>query len=143
MANVKYAAIAAAAMATAMTGGNPASAASKCNIIGKFTDSLGSTGKFTSEKKGEVFNSAICSVKYKLTVTELTKTVVDVTGKTKGNVCGALTGDFTFNDGGCDSATGTVTIVGLGSLPDTITRKGKDDAVHPPADTSMLTTGLK
>ena len=142
MAIVKYAAVAAAAMATAMTAGNTATAAGKCNIVGKFTDSLGSTGKFRTEKKGEVFNSVICSVKYNLTVTELTKTVVDVKGKTKGNVCGALTGDFTFNNGGCDSASGTVTIVGLGSFPDTITRTGKDSE-RPPADTSMLTTGLK
>jgi hypothetical protein len=125
-----------------MTANTAASAAKKCNIVGTFTDTLGSTGKFTSEKKGEVDNPEICSVQYSLKVTTLTNIVIDVTGKAKGNACGALTGDFTFNDGGCDSASGTVTIAGLGAFADTITRTG-NGAKHPPADTSLLTTGLK
>jgi hypothetical protein len=132
----------AAAVATAVSV-TPALAAKQCDIVGKFTDSLGSSGKFTSEKKGEVSNAAICSATYKLTVTKLTETVIDVKGKTKGNVCGALKGDFTFQDGGCTSAAGTVTIQGLGSFPDTITHTGKDASHSAPADTSMLTAGFK
>jgi phospholipase/lecithinase/hemolysin len=142
MSNAKYA-VMAASVATAMTATTAADAAKKCNIVGTFTDSLGSTGQFYTEKKGEVSNTAICSATYTLKVTTLTKTVIDVSGKTKGNVCGALTGDFTFNNGGCDSASGTVTIVGLGAFADTITKTGNGAVVHPHADTSLLTTGLK
>jgi hypothetical protein len=130
-----------ASVAVALSAGT-ASAAKKCDIVGKFTDSLGSTGKFKSEKKGTVSNSNICAVPYKLTVTKLTETVVDIKGTAAGNSCGALTGDFTFNNGGCDSASGTVTITGIGSLPDTITRSGKS-LEHAPADTSMLSAGFK
>jgi hypothetical protein len=115
-------------------------AAKKCNIVYPFTDSLGSTGKFTSEKKGTVSNSSICAKSYSLTVTKLTLTDIDITGKSKDKSCGALTGSFTFNNGGCDSATGTVTIVGLGTLPDTVTKSGS--ARHTPVDISALTKNL-
>ncbi len=119
-----------------------AHAAKKCNIVYPFTDSLGSSGKFVSEHKGIVSNSAICPVPYNLTVTKLTNTVIDISGKTKANKCGALTGSFTFNDGGCDSASGSVTIVGLGTFNDTVTRT--QSARHAPvADTSALTNNLK
>jgi hypothetical protein len=132
----------AAAVVMSMSAGNTALAAKKCDIVGKFTDSLGSTGAFKTEKKGTVSNAAICSAPYALKVTKLSKTIIDISGKSKDESCGALTGDFTFNDGGCTSASGTVTIAGLGSLPDTITKTGK--AFHrPPADTSMLSNGLK
>jgi hypothetical protein len=135
-----HAAIAAAVIMSMSTG--TALAAKKCDIVGNFTDSLGSTGTFKTEKKGTVSNANVCSAPYALTVTKLSKTVVDIKGKSKNPSCGALTGDFTFNNGGCTSASGTVTIAGIGSLPDTITETGK--AYHrPPADTSMLSAGLK
>jgi hypothetical protein len=131
----------AAAVVMSMSAGS-AMAAKQCNIVGKFTDSLGSAGKFKSEKKGTVSNASICSAPYALKVTTLTKTVIDITGTSKNPSCGALSGNFTFNDGGCTSASGTVTIAGLGSLPDTITKTGKTEH-RPPADTSMLSAGLK
>jgi hypothetical protein len=140
MATSNQAALAAAALLTLSAGS--ADAAKKCNIVGTFTDTLGSTGTFKTEKKGTVSNANICPSPYSLTVTTLTKKVIDVSGTSKDKSCGALTGDFTFDNGGCVSASGTVTIAGLGSLPDTITHTGK--AAHrPPADTSMLSTGLK
>jgi hypothetical protein len=134
-------AVVAAAIVMSMTAGN-ALAAKKCNIVGKFTDSLGSTGDFKTEKKGTVSNANVCPSPYALKVTKLSETVVDIAGKSTDKSCGALTGDFTFNNGGCDSASGTVTIAGIGSLPDTITKTGKAQH-HAPADTSMLSAGLK
>ena len=133
---------AAAAVAVLSIGVGSASAATKCNIVGTFTDSLGSSGKFTSETKGTVSNANICPKPYALTVTKLTNKVVDVKGKSSDSSCGALTGDFTFNNGGCTSASGTVTIAGLGSLADTITKTGSIPA-RTPIDDSALTTGLK
>jgi hypothetical protein len=139
MAYIKQAALAAALIVAAGTG--TASAAKKCNIVGTFTDSLGSTGKFTSEKKGTVSNSLICADTYALTVTKLTETIIDISGKVKGGSCGALTGSFTFQNGGCDSAAGTVTIQGVGTFNDTITKTG---ALHSPAaDNSALIGELK
>ena len=140
MANTNLAA--AAAVAVVAVGVGTASAATKCNIVGTFTDSLGSTGKFTSETKGTVSNPNICPAPYKLTVTKLTNKVVDVKGKSSNSSCGALTGNFKFNNGGCTSASGTVTIAGLGSLADTITKTGSIPA-RTPIDDSTLTAGLK
>lgn len=138
MKNATCAAIAAAAVMTFAA--SNAMAAKKCNIVGSFTDSLGSTGKFTSEKKGTVMNTAICPTAYKLTVTKLTTKIIDIKGTTKA--CGALTGAFTFATGSCDSASGTVTIQGIGSFPDTITRSGAD-AHRASPDTSALTAHMK
>jgi hypothetical protein len=137
--SITKSATAVAAVAIACASGQ-ALAAKKCNIIGTFTDSLGSTGKFTTEKKGTVSNPVICSSAYALTVTKLNTTVIDVKGKSK--TCGPLTGAFTFNNGGCTSATGTVTIQGIGSFNDTITHTGNSPTQHSPAS-SMLDTGMK
>jgi hypothetical protein len=141
MAYAKHGAIAAALAMTMIAGA--ASAATKCNIVGSFTDSLGSKGKFTSETRGTVDNPNICPQAYALTVTKLTNKIIDVKGKPKGtSSCGALTGDFTFQNGGCTTASGTVTITGIGSFPDTITRSGKATS-RPAADTSALFSGMK
>ncbi len=115
-------------------------AAKKCNIVYSFTDSLGSSGKFVSEHKGIVSNADICAKPYNLTVTKLTESIIDITGKSKDKSCGALTGSFTFNNGGCSSATGSVTIAGLGTLPDTVTRSNKARSTP---DTSALTNKMK
>ncbi len=140
MANTNLAVAAAAAVVAVSIG--TASAATKCNIVGTFTDSLGSSGKFTSEKKGTVSNASICPAPYALTVTKLTNKVVDVKGTSTDKACGALTGDFKFNNGGCTSASGTVTIAGLGSLADTITKTGSIPT-RTPIDNSALSAGLK
>ena len=139
MKTVSFAAVAAAAFMT-FAASNAMAAAKKCNIVGAFTDSLGSSGKFTSEKKGTVMNSAICSTAYKLTVTQLTTKIIDIKGTTKS--CGALTGSFNFAAGSCASATGTVTIAGLGTFQDTITKTGAD-AHRASPDTSALTAHMK
>jgi hypothetical protein len=128
-----------AALAMSVLAGN-ALAAKKCNIVGSFTDSLGSTGQFTSEKKGSVSNSNVCAATYALKVTKLSETVIDIAGKAKG--CGALTGDFTFQNGGCDVASGTITIAGLGTFNDTVTRSGKVVA-RARTDNTALTAGIK
>ncbi len=141
MPRFSHAAIA-AALAISFTGGS-AFAATKCNILGPFTDSLGSTGTFVSETKGTVTNTAVCPQSYSLTVTKLTNLVIDIKGKPKGtSSCGALTGKFKFQNGGCTTASGTVTITGLGTLADTIMDKGKIVA-RPGEDRSSLLRGLK
>jgi hypothetical protein len=136
--SITKSAVTVAAVAMACTSGH-ALAAKKCDIIGTFTDSLGSSGKFTTEKKGTVSNSAICANPYSLKVTKLTTKIIDVKGTAKS--CGALTGNFTFQNGGCTTASGTVTIQGLGSLADTITHTGGSPVQRPPAS-SMLDTGM-
>ena len=132
----------AATLALAFAGGN-AMAAAKCNIVGTFTDTLGSTGKFVTEKKGTVTNKTVCPQSYNLTVTKLTNLVVDIKGKPKGtSSCGALTGSFMFQNGGCTTASGTVTIQGIGTLNDTITKTGSKVPAKS-ADRSDLLNGLK
>ena len=112
-------------------------AASKgCNLAGTYTDSLGSTIVFKNNKHGTANNPAICPSMYKLTVTTNTQTALDVKGTAKG--CGALTAVLVPNYPTCTSASGTVTIQGLGSFPDTITKQG--DLKAPP---SVLENGLK
>ncbi len=138
MANMNYAAIA-AAVATVVPA-NTATAAKKCDIVGSFTDTLGSTGKFTSEKKGTVTNTEVCADPYSLKVTKLSETVLDISGTTKDKSCGSLTGTFSFV-GGCSTAAGTVTIQGLGSIGDTLSLGGHH-SYHAP-DTSLLSAGLK
>ena len=120
----------------------PALASKKqCNIVGAFTDSLGSSGEFTSQTMGTVSNTAICPSTYKLTVTKLSTKVINIKGKT--TQCGNLVGKFKFQDGGCTTAKGTVTITGIGTFPDTVTRSGAEVARKPSADTSRMTNGLK
>ncbi len=117
-----------------------ASAAKKCNIVGTFTDTLGSMGQFTSEKAGTATNAVACSTTYKLTVTKLSNTVLDIKGKAKK--CGALTGDFTFDAGSCTTASGSLIVKGLGTFNDTITIM--NTAVKSkPVDNSALINGLK
>ena len=127
--------------AVCVAGSGSAFAAKKCNIVGSFTDSLGSSGKFLTEHKGIVSNSAICAKPYNLTVTTLTQTVIDIKGASKDKSCGALTGNFTFNNGGCNSASGTITIAGLGTFNDTVTRNAS--ARRTPVDNSALIAHLK
>jgi hypothetical protein len=104
-------------------------AAKKCDIVGTYTDSLGSTIIFKTVKVGTATNKTICASTYKLKVTKDTSTAIDTTGTAKG--CGALSASFVPNYPTCTSATGTVTIQGLGTFNDTITKKA--GAVRPPA----------
>ena len=133
-----YAAVA-LSLSMSLAAGN-ALAAAKCNIVGTYTDSLGSTIVFKTAKKGTAVNKNICASTYALTVTKDTSKAIDVTGKAKG--CGNLTGDFVPNYPTCTSATGTVTIQGLGTLNDTITKQG-DARVRETPDTSALEKGFR
>ncbi len=136
---MKISKLAAAGITVAMSlaAGN-ALAAKSCNIVGTYTDTLGSTIVFKTLKAGTAKNAAICAATYKLKVTKNTQKAIDVTGKAKG--CGNLSADFVPNYPTCTTATGTVTITGLGTFNDTITKESKA-RVTP--DTSALQNGLR
>ena len=132
----------AAAVISGMLGSGTALAAKQCDIVGTYTDSLGSTIVFKTAKSGTAMNSAICANTYKLTVTKDTSKAIDTKGKAAG--CGKLTAKFKPDYPSCTSATGTVTIAGLGSFPDTITKQGEAIVRSPVrADTSSLEKGLR
>jgi hypothetical protein len=120
---MKVTQFAAVALAAGMTlaATNSLAAVKRCNIVGTYTDSLGSTIIFKTIKSGTATNSLICKSTYKLKVTKDTSTAIDTTGVAKG--CGALTANFVPNYPTCTTATGTVTITGTGSFTDTITKK--------------------
>ena len=132
-----YAAIA-LSLSMSLAAGN-ALAAKKCNIVGTYTDSLGSTIVFKTAKKGTAVNKNICASTYSLTVTKDTSKAIDANGTAKG--CGKLTSAFVPNYPTCTSATGTVTIQGLGTFNDTITKQG--DAVRQTPDNSALENGFR
>ncbi len=134
------------ATAIALTAGlsfaaSQALAAKKCDIVGTYTDTLGSTIVFKTAKAGTATNRTICASTYKLKVTKDTSTAIDATGTAKG--CGALTADFTPNYPTCTSATGTVTITGLGTFNDTITKQSKSVPARQAPDTSDLEHGFR
>jgi hypothetical protein len=125
----------------ALTLANPALAKkSQCNIVGTWTDDYGATANFTSEKGGTATAAAICSGTYKVKVTDLTKTIFDLSGKAKG--CPSVTADLTFAQGSCTSASGTLTIEGQSPLNDTWTLQGAP-ARRVPSHNASLSQGLK
>jgi hypothetical protein len=94
-----------------------------CHVVGAWTDSYSSQITLTTNKRGTAIASVICgTATYKLKVTELTKTVWNLTATTKKNVCPALAIALTF-EGGCTSASGTITFNG-GQADDTWTKTG-------------------
>ncbi len=119
-------------------------AAPKCNIVGTWTDGLGTTVTFTSEKKGTLTNVGLCPKAYAVKVTTLTKLVLDVKGSTKDKACPtpfSVGGDF--QNGGCTTVTGSITITGLGTFSDTLTKQGSASVHTAPADMSKLLAGMK
>jgi len=133
-------AAAAITLSVSLAAGN-ALAAKKCNIVGTYSDSLGSTIVFKTAKVGTATNSAICKSTYSLRVTKDTSTAIDTTGTAKG--CGKLTAAFVPNYPTCTSASGTVTIAGLGTFNDTITKTSKTVKPATSADTSALEKGFR
>lgn len=134
----------AALVAAAFSLSAGAASAATCNIVGTFTDSLGSSGQFTSQTKGTVSNPSICSgVTFNLNATVFGRKSVVVHGKPAkpGSGCTSLSGKFLFQNGGCTTAKGNVTINPLGTFPDTITRTGAA-LRYRPSNTSALTSGL-
>lgn len=118
-----------------------AQAASSCNIVGTYTDSLGSTIIFKSAKTGTAKNSVICASTYVLTVSKDTSTAINVGGTAKG--CGHLSGHFKPNYPACTSATGEVTIKGTGTFNDTLTKKSSAVPPREMPDISLLDNGLR
>jgi hypothetical protein len=119
-------------------------AAPKCNIVGTWTDTLGTTVVFKSEKKGTLNNVSLCPKSYAVKVTKLTELVLDVTGSTKDKVCPtpfSVGGEF--QNGGCTTVSGSITITGIGTLSDTFTKQSSPAVRTAPADTSKLVAGLK
>ena len=112
---MKFTLCAAVAMTAGMSlAASNALAAKSCDIVGTYTDDLGSTIVFNTTKAGTATNPNICPSTYALTVTKDTSKAIDTTGKAKG--CGHLTAKFKPNYPTCTSATGTVTIKGLGTF---------------------------
>lgn len=119
----------------------PAATAS-CNIVGNFTDTQGSVGKFTSDTKGKVLNTKVCPVAYHLTVTKLNAKVLHLTGKApSAEACPALSGSFSFEDS-CSKADGTVTLGKRKPVDDTLTFAGTA-AAETKAPVSALSAGLQ
>jgi hypothetical protein len=119
-------------------------AAPKCNIVGTWTDDLGTTVVFSSEKKGTLTNANLCPKAYAVKVTTLTKLVIDVTGSTKDKNCPtSFSVGGNFQNGGCTTVTGSITITGIGTLSDTLTKQSSATLHTAPADTSQLVAGLK
>ena len=113
-----------------------------CNIIGTWQDSYGAVATFPNEKKGTATAAVVCTGTYKLKNTTLTETTWDITGTSKNPSCPPISSALTFATGVCNLATGTITVPGFGTLPDTFTQTST--AVrHAPARNSDLTDGLK
>lgn len=131
----------AAVLAACLLASGSASAA-KCNIVGTWTDTAaGATATFTTNKKGTSNIPAVCSKAYKLTVTTLTKTTWDISGTSKDVNCPSpVTADLTFS--GCASASGNVTIPGIGTIPDTFNKTGAIKT-HPSSRNNPLASGIK
>ena len=115
-------------------------AAKSCNIVGTYTDTLGSTIVFKTTKAGTANNPTICASTYILKVTKDTSKAINVKGKAKG--CGALSAAFVPNYPTCTTATGTVTITGLGTLNDTITKQSDKVKSRPAQHNDALTNGI-
>ena len=116
-------------------------AAKACDIVGTYTDSVGSTIVFKTTKTGTANNSLICASTYTLTVKKDSSKAINVTGKAKG--CGALKAAFVPNYPTCTSATGTVTVTGFGTFNDTITKQSGAARARPVQDKSALEQGLR
>ena len=135
----------AAACAVAFTSLSSASFAKKppaCNVIGTWEDSYGAIATFPTEKKGTATAAVICTGTYKLKNTTLTTTTWNITGTSKDASCPPISSALTFATGVCNSATGTITVPGFGTLPDTFTQTGTA-ARHAPVRNDALVNGLK
>jgi hypothetical protein len=139
MKSTSYTAIA-LAVGLSVTASN-AMAAKACNIVGTYTDTLGSTIIFKTTKTGTAQNSVICASTYTLKVKKDTSKSIKVTGKATG--CGNLTADFVPNYPTCTTATGTVKIVGLGTFNDTITKQNDAGSVEKQPAPSAMENGLR
>jgi hypothetical protein len=119
-------------------------AAPKCDIVGTWADTYGTTIIFTSEKKGSLTNTTyLCPKSYAVKVSKVTKAVLDFTASTKDKSCTGFSVGGDFQDGGCTSVKGSITITGVGTLSDTITKQSTATGRRTPVDASALSAGLK
>jgi hypothetical protein len=133
--------VAASAILAACLISGGASAAKKCTVVGTWTDTVaGASATFTTNKRGSASIAAACPSTYKLLVTTLTNTTWDITGTAKK--CPTVTAALTFTPGGCTQASGTVTIPGIGSIPDTF-NKTAAIKTHEASRSNPLASGIK
>ncbi len=135
-----------AALAVAFASVSGASFAKKaptCDIVGTWEDSYGAMATFPSDKKGTATAAVVCTGTYKITNTTLTTTTWDLSGTSKSKTCPPISAALTFATGVCDSASGTITVPGFGTLPDTFTQTGTTGTHRSPTRNSALTAGLK
>lgn len=131
------------AMAVATSGGAFAKTKS-CTVVGTWTDSYGTTLDMTTSKKGTAGGNQECNNETaNIATTTLSATVWDL--KITSKKCTVvITGDYNFAAGSCTSATGTITIPGVGTLPDTLTLTSAAAAHRAPAAAPRaLTRGMK
>jgi hypothetical protein len=110
-------------LVTAVTVSNSALAAKQCNLVGSWVDSYSETFTMTSQKHGSAGSNPECSdEKADITTTKITEKVWNL--KVHSKKCSVIiTGDYDFDAGSCTSATGTLTIPGVGQLADSITKQ--------------------
>ncbi|HTZ69759.1 MAG TPA: hypothetical protein VMB71_03825 [Acetobacteraceae bacterium] len=115
------------ALSLIMSTAAPISAfAAKCNVVGTWTDTAESAQFIMkTNKKGSTSTpNPLCNnEKSTITTTDLSKTVWD-SNITSKNCTVVITADFNFDKHSCTSASGTLTIPGVGTIPDSITKTG-------------------
>ncbi|MEJ0048290.1 MAG: hypothetical protein WDN04_20815 [Rhodospirillales bacterium] len=114
--------------------------AAACKVVGTWTDEYGVSATFKTEKTGTASASSFCSKPYKITVTTRTKTAWDLSAASKKKSCPTITAALTFAKD-CLSASGTDTIPGIGTAPDTWTKTAA--ASRHAIENSTLSSGLK
>ncbi|HTZ71159.1 MAG TPA: hypothetical protein VMB71_10960 [Acetobacteraceae bacterium] len=117
--------------------------AKKCSVVGVWKDAnYGETFTMKSNKKGTAGANPLCSNGNSIiSTTDLSKTTWDFNITSKS--CSAvITADFTFDKGSCTAASGTLTIPGVGTLPDSITNTS-GTVRRPSAVYNTLGNGLK
>ncbi|HTZ69084.1 MAG TPA: hypothetical protein VMB71_00390 [Acetobacteraceae bacterium] len=117
--------------------------AAKCPVAGTWKDTnYGETFVMKSNKKGTAGANPECSNENsQITTTTLSKKIWDFNITSK-NCSVVITADFDFAKGSCTSASGSITIPGVGTLPDSINKTATARRSPPPAQ-STLGSGLK
>jgi len=96
----------------------------KTDVVGTWTDSLaGAVATITTEKAGTAESSLVCSSKtLKVKVSKLTTKGATFTAVPPKGCTTKVTAVLTYEAGSCTTASGVVTISGLGTFDDTWTK---------------------
>ena len=129
-----------ATLVTATSGGG-AAAASKCSVIGYWTDKFGDDATFHSDKAGVATDSNLCAGRYKLKVLSLNAQHFRVFATPAMTSCPTFRASLVFQ-GSCSVAAGTVIVAGKGTYHDTWTNSGAP-LRHTPTASASLVDGLK